>query len=116
MMGKTVLIIIGLLMGLHIYAGPREPEKEIALAGKYGFVSSGSVQVTINSSNTLTASFKADVGNVMITVKKQDGEIISSQVVDAKEFDEFYVRIDNYRRGGYVVEISTAKGVLEGKF
>lgn len=47
---------------------------------------------------------------------KVDGEIISTQTMNVKEYETFYIKIDNYTPGSYIIEIEATEGAIEGSF
>lgn len=114
---KQLLILFGgLLFCMQSFSMSTESIKKIFMKGKTSLTSSNSVEVTIGADNTLTTTFNKDMDNVTITVKKQSGEVISVENMDAKEWDTCPTRIPNYKEGEYKVEISTPEGELEGNF
>lgn len=115
MMKRILLIIAVLCISMQIYPMTEEPEKVIPLKGQYKLLPH-SVQVTLDKDKTLTTTSNKDMDNLTITIKKQSGEIVSVETVDAKEWNSNSTYIPNYKEGEYIIEISTPDGELEGKF
>lgn len=116
-MMKQILLMIGALLICSLsFSMTQAPDKRIILKGGNTLIPSSSVQVTLGKDKTLTTTFNKDMDNVTITIKKQSGEIVSVETVDAKEWDSNSTYIPNYKEGEYIIEISTPDGELEGKF
>lgn len=116
-MKHSFLFIIVCTLCLSAFSQMRAPvEKSIAMKGRYGYLPTSSVRVDINSNNTLRTTFYQELENVTVTVMKVDGEIISTQTMNVKEYETFYIKIDNYTTGSYIIEIEATEGAIEGSF
>lgn len=123
-MKKLIFIISSLLMVINVYpSNLNDPEKVVDIQGHMMLVPNNSVKVFING-NTLTTVFNTDL-RATIVVKKASSaytrsaasEIISTQTVDAKEFDEVITAVEDYELGAkYIIEIITPEGILKGEF
>ena len=116
-MMKQILLMIGALFIYSLsFSMTQAPGKKIILKGGNTLIPSSSVQVTLDKDKTLTTTFNKDMDNVTITIKKQSGEVISIENMDAKEWDICPTNIPDYKEGEYIIEISTPDGALEGQF
>lgn len=112
---KNILLLIALITATVIYANPKDVplSKDIKMGGNMGIINNVNVSI-IN--NTLITTFDKDMDNVSVIVRKRSGEIVSEENLDAREFDQVRVNIQNYKEGEYNVEISTPEGTGEGNF
>lgn len=116
-MKHTLLLLTVCIICLPVFSQVKAPpKKEVNLKGRYGYLPTSSVRVDINSNNTLRTTFYQELENVTVTVMKVDGEIISTQTMNVKEYETFYIKIDNYTLGSYIIEIEATEGAIEGSF
>ena len=114
---RIILFIIGaVFLGALSFSMTEDTRKVIIMKGGTRLLPSSSVQVVMEKTQTLTTTFNKDVNNATITVRKQSGEIVSIENVDAKEMDTYFTEIPEYQEGEYTIEISTPDGELEGNF
>lgn len=114
-MKNIILLAIASLFALTTYSMIKDipTRKIIIITGNMGIINN--VNVSINN-NTLITTFDKDMDNVSIIVRKRSGEIVSEENLNAREFDQVRVNIQNYKEGEYNVEISTPEGTGEGNF
>ncbi len=113
---KTLLIAGALLISISSFSEVDIRDIVIIMKGNERAFPVNSVEVTMGKDNTLTTTFNKDIDNVTITVKKQSGEVVSVESLDAKEWDVCPTTIPDYKEGEYIIEISTPEGELIGSF
>lgn len=115
-MKKIILLFTALVFVTNSFSRNQDtPPEEVILKGDMRITDTKVIKVSVTN-NTLTTAFDKDIDNVVITVSKENGEIVSEYYLDAKEFDSVPITIPNYKKGKYKIEISTPEGELEGSF
>lgn len=105
-----------LLVSMMVFSQARMPIEVIVLKGGYGYLPTSAVSVGLAPGNTLVTTFYKNMENVTITVKKENGEIVSVQHVNAEEFDSVMTEIEGYTPGNYIIEVEAPEGSLQGNF
>lgn len=116
MMKKLFFLLTAFMISAFAFSQARIPSKTVELKGKYGYFPTTSVRVNMSLGNTLVTTFYEKIDNVTITVKKVNGDIVSTQTMSVEEFETFNIEIDNYAPGSYIIEIEAPEGSLEGRF
>lgn len=115
-MKKLILLSATLFLTMVAFSQARIPEEILKMKGKTGFLSPSSVTVSLNWNNTVVTTFLQDLPEVTVTVTKKDGEVVSDQTLNAREYDYVAIPIPEYERGNYNIKIKSVEGSLEGEF
>lgn len=110
------LFVTTFIMSVAVFSQPRVSLKTIKMKGGYGYLPTSAVSVGLAPGNTLVTTFYKNMEDVTITVKKENGEIVSVQNVNAAEFDSVITEIKDYTPGNYIIEVEAPEGSLEGNF
>ncbi len=110
------LFVTTFLMGMAAFSQSRTPPRNLDLEGIYGYLPSNSVSVRMVWNNTLVTTFYKNMEEVTVTVKKQNGEIVSTRTMNAEEYNTFSTEIKDYSPGQFIITIETPEGGLEGRF
>lgn len=124
-MKKSFLSFIVFLFCIMVNAENKDGKHALVIRGNSGFVSTNPVLV-VQDGNVLSTTFNVDLHATIVVSKAtarygtysvNSGEVVSTQTVDAKEFDEVITTIENYEIGvKYIIEIITPEGTLVGEF
>lgn len=115
-MKKLFFLLTAFMISAFAFSQARIPTDGVYMKGKAGFLSPTSVHVNLTAAHTLVTTFYEKIDNVTITIKKVNGDIISTQTMSVEEFETFNIEIDNYAPGSYIIEIEALEGSLEGRF
>lgn len=111
-MKHLILLFTMLIACTSILAIQKEESDYVRWKGGWRPVN---VNVTIQQ-NTVTTTFLKETRNTTVTVKKKSGEVVQRESLNAKTFDQVSVKLDNYQKGDYIIEIETEEGKAEGEF
>jgi hypothetical protein len=115
-MKKLFLLFACFIISISVFSQSKAPARDILMKGRFGNFCPTSVRVNMSLGNTLVTTFYEKIDNVTITVKKVNGDIVSTQTMSVEEFETFNIEIDNYAPGSYIIEIEAPEGSLEGRF
>lgn len=124
-MKKLLLSLMAFLFCISVNAMHKEEQNLVFMKGGTGFAATNSVLVMQNG-NVLTTTFNVNTHATVVVSKATaryrtysvtSEEVVLTQTVDAKEFDEVITTIENYEIGvKYIIEIITPEGTLVGEF